>query len=60
MTLKEPEAMPVPSADDLALAPLVGADLKPMWRWHGVFATWIILTWMNGWEWMDMDEWMNG
>lgn len=25
--LKEPEAMPVPSADDLALAPLVGADL---------------------------------
>lgn len=24
--LKEPEAMPVPSADDLALAPLVGAD----------------------------------
>ena len=29
--LEEPEAMPMPSADDLALAPLVGANLSKIW-----------------------------
>ena len=60
MTLKEPEAMPVPSADDLASHHWWVPILSPC---GGRTEEWMDMDeWMNGWldEFMGRHEWMNG